>query len=213
MARNTVWTAAAVVAALAVASIAYADDTAVAGPGEGAERSLALEFGLGTQGILSYEEVGVRLPSIGKASFVSLKARLASSLTWATFRDLGTGITVSLHPDVIAGVLSFGGVSPFVLGPVRMYGACELLLGYSFTPWDSIVYGTGNLIGPNFTYGVLGHFGIELFTTPSMSVYLDAGGGFKSIHGDKGNQYLIASSWLGSGFGISMGMRFYLQWD
>jgi len=57
---------------------------------------------------------------------------------------------------------------------------------------------------------VLGYFGIELFTTPRMSVHLDAGGGFKSVSGDNGNQYLIASSWLGSGFGIRMGMRFYL---
>lgn len=209
MARYKACAAAAMTAALAVASAAYADEAAIGGLGEKAGRSLALEFGLGTQGILSYEEVGVRLPRIGKASFVSIKARLASSLTWATFRDLNTGTTVSVHPDVIAGVLSFGGVSPFVSGPVRMYGACDVLLGYSFTPWDSLIYGIGNLIGTNLTYGLLGYFGIELFTTPSMSVHLDAGGGFKSIHGDKGNPYLIASSWLGSGFGIRMGMWFY----
>jgi hypothetical protein len=209
MARCRMFVAAAVGAALAVASVAYAGDTASGGLGENAGRSLAFEFGLGTQGILSYEEVGVRLPLIGKASFVSLKARLASSLTWATFRNLETGTTVSFHPDVIVGVVSFGGVSPFVVGPVRMYGACDLLFGYSFTPWDSAIYDTGNLIGPNLTWGVLGYFGIELFTTPTMSVHLDAGGGLKSVSGDRSNQYLVASSWLGSGFGIRMGMRFY----
>lgn len=197
-------------AALSVAFVSYAEDVTPGAVDPDAGRTLALEFGLGTQGVLSYEEVGVRFPLIGKASFASVKVRLASSLTWATFTDLGTGQTVSLHPDFIAGVLSFGGVSPFVLGPVRMYGACDLLLGYTFTPWDSLVYGTGNLVGANLTYGVLGHFGIELFTTPKMSVHLDAGGGFKSVTGDKANQYLIASSWLGSGFGFRMGMRFYL---
>ena len=41
-------------------------------------------------------------------------------------------------------------------------------------------------------------------------VFLDAGGGFKSLIGDKQNPYVVASSWLGSGFGIKMGMRFYL---
>jgi len=209
MTRYAAWMAVAMGAVLSVASASYAEDAATGGVDPEAGRTLALEFGIGTQGILSYEEVGVRFPLIGKASFASVKVRLASSLTWATFTDLGTGQTVSLHTDVIAGVLSFGGVSPFVLGSVRMYGACDLPLGYTFTQWDILVYGTGNLVGPNLTYGVLGYFGIELFTTPKISVHLDAGGGFKSVSGDEGNQYLIASSWLGSGFGIRMGMRFY----
>ena len=43
-----------------------------------------------------------------------------------------------------------------------------------------------------------------------LSACLDAGGGWKSIAGDKANPYVIAGSWLGSGFGIRMGMRFYL---
>ena len=172
--------------------------------------SLALEVGMGTQGILSYEEVGVRLPLLGGGFSMALKARFLSSMTWATFTDSRTSQTVSLHPDIVGGVLSFGGTSPLLHGILRAHGAAEILLGYSFTPWDSAIYGVGNLIGDNFTFAVVGSFGIELFTTESLSVCLDAGGGWKSLFGEKSNPYVIASSWLGSGFGIRMGMRFYL---
>ena len=172
-------------------------------------RTMAFEFSMGTQGILSFAEVGVRLPMIGQSFFIGLKARILSSLTWATFIDLQTGDSVSFHPDVVGGVVSFGGCSPMLFGVLRMYGQTDILLGYSFTPWDSAIYGVGNLIGDNVTFAFWGCFGFELFTGRTVSVFLDAGGGFKSLFGDESNPYVIAGSWLGSGFGIKMGMRFY----
>jgi hypothetical protein len=172
-------------------------------------KSLGLEFSMGTQGILSFGEIGVRLPMIGASSYIGLKARMLSSLTWATFTNMQTGDSVSFHPDVIGGVVSFGGVSPMIHGAVRMYGQSDLLLGYSFMPWDSAIYGVGNLVGDNLTFAIWGCFGLELFTAKSLSVFLDAGGGFKTVFGDRQNLYVVASSWLGSGFGIKMGMRFY----
>jgi len=181
----------------------------VHGDGAAFARTAALEIGIGTQGIFSYEEIGLRLPMFGKSFFVALKARFLSSMTWATFIDLRTGESVSLHPDVVGGIVSFGGYSPGFRDDLRAYGGCDILIGYSFTPWDSAIYGTGNLIGNNLTFAILGYAGIELFTSPRMAVYLDAGGGFKSMFGDKTNPYVIASSWLGSGFGIRTGMRFY----
>jgi len=188
----------------------FADGAEPTGERSGQGNSLGLEFSIGTQGIMSFEEVGVRLPMIGGSFFIDLKARLLSSLTWATFINMQTGTSVSFHPDVVGGVVSFGGVSPMLFDSLRMYGESDIFLGYSFMPWDSALYGVGNLIGDNLTYAIWGCFGFELFTAPSLSVFLDAGGGFKSLSGDKTNPYVIASSWLGSGFGIKMGMRFYL---
>jgi hypothetical protein len=181
---------------------------AAADPGS----TTGLSFSVGTQGILSFEELGVRLSMAGGSFFVDLKARFLSSLTWATFSNLETGELVSFHPDVAGGVVAFGGSSPLLLGALRMYGQCDLMLGYTFTPWDSLAYGVGNLVGDNLTYAVWGSFGIELFTAPTISVFLDAGGGLKSIRafGDTDSPYVLACSWLGSGFGIKMGMRFYL---
>ena len=72
-----------------------------------------------------------------------------------------------------------------------------------------LIHGTGNPVGRNLTYGVVGRFGIELFTTRRVSMHLDAGGGFKSVSGGKANQYPIASSWLGSDFGIRTGTSSY----
>lgn len=172
--------------------------------------TIGLQCGVGTQGILSFQEIGVRFPMLGGSFFIECKARLLSSLTWATFINMQTGKSVSFHPDVVGAVVSFGGVSPMLFGALRMYGESDLFLGYSFMPWDSVLYGVGNLIGDNLTYAVWGCFGFELFTAPSMSVFLDAGGGFKSLYADKTNPYAVASSWLGSGFGIKMGMRVYL---
>jgi hypothetical protein len=84
----------------------------------------------------------------------------------------------------------------------RMYGGMDILLGHSFTPYDSLIYGTGNLIGRNLTFALWGYYGLELFTADRISYCLDSGGG------DKENLYAMASSWLGSGFGIKTGMRF-----
>ena len=172
-------------------------------------KTMAFEFSMGTQGILSFAEVGVRLPMIGQSFFIGLKARILSSLTWATFIDLQTGDSVSFHPDVVGGVVSLGGCSPMLFDVLRMYGQTDILLGYSFTPWDSAIYGVSNLIGDNVTFAFWGCLGFELFTGRTVSVFLDAGGGFKSLFGDESNPYVIAGSWLGSGFGIKMGMRFY----
>jgi len=172
--------------------------------------SLALEIGVGTQGILSFQEIGLRMPLVRERFFVELKVRLLSSLTWATFVDLRSGESVSFHPDVIGGVLSCGGVSPVFSDLLRMYGGMDLFVGYSFTPWDSAVYGVPNLIGGNVTYAFWGYFGFELLPGPRVSLFLDAGGGFKSIRADRENPYAMASSWLGSGFGLKMGVRFYL---
>ncbi len=178
--------------------------------GDEKEGRFAVDAGVGMQGILSFEEVGIRMPLFGRGAFIGVKARLLSSLTWATFIDMRTGRAVSFHPDVIGGVLAFGGASPMLRDSLRMYGQAELLLGYSFTPWDSAIYGVGNLIGDNLTFAVRGCFGLELFTSETLSVFFEAGGGFKSLIADKTNPYVIASSWLGSGFGFEMGTRFYL---
>lgn len=154
--------------------------------------TVALQIGIGTQGILSYQEVGVRFP-VGSGGFsIAAKARLLSSLTWATFVNRDTGQAVSFHPDVVGGVLSFGGRSPLVGGVLRARGATDILLGYSFTRWDSAIYGIGNLIGDNLTFALIGSFGVELFAAPRVSVCLDAGGGWKSLFGDKANPYVIA---------------------
>jgi len=167
-----------------------------------------LQFSTGLQGSLSFFEVGVTSPAFGDGMTVGLKARSMSSITWATFLHRN-GQSVSFHPVVVGGVLSFGGASPFIEDSYRMYGGMDLFLGYSFTPYDSLIYKLGNLIGENLTYGLWGYYGIEVFTAEQVAYYLDAGGGFKSLKGDDANLYAIASSWLGSGFGMKTGLRFY----
>ena len=199
--QKAVWTVGIMVLAASLSAAEYPAD---------AGSSISIEFGMGTQGIMSYEEVGIRVP-VGSGGFtIALSGRFMSSLTWATFTNLDTGDSVSFHPDIVAGVMSFGGASPLLHGMLRVHGATDILLGYSFTPWDSAIYGVPNLIGPNITYALLGTFGLEFFTAPRVSICLDAGGGFKSISGDKANPYVIAAGWLGSGFGIRLSMRFYL---
>jgi hypothetical protein len=168
------------------------------------------EFGMGIQGSLSFFQIGVLFPKINNRLFLDVKARICSSVTWATFIDMETNEAVSFHPVVAGGIISFGGCSPFIYDCIRMYGGMDLLLGYSFTPYDSVIYEVDNLIGDNLTFAILGYFGLELFTAPKMAFYLDGGGGYKSLFGDKENIYVIASSWLGSGFGFKMGMRFFL---
>ena len=170
--------------------------------------SLGLQVGIGVQGSLSYFECGVILPPIGDRVSIGLKARGMSSVTWATFIHKD-GRSVSFHPVVVGGVVSVGGASPLFDETYRMYGGMDFLLGYSFTPYDSLIYKTGNLIGPNLTFGVWGYGGIEVFTAQKLSYCLDSGGGFKTLFGDKKNLYAIGSSWLGSGFGIRTGLRTY----
>lgn len=184
-----------------------------AGPKNSGETPFRKGFGFevstGLQGILSFVQLGVLFPLVGDSLFIDLKLKYLSSITWATYID-PDGNSVSFHPTVIGGVVSFGGYSPLIYDSVRLYGGMDLFLGHSFTPYDSGIRQTGNLIGDNLTFAVLGFFGLEFFTSPHMSLILDAGGGYKSLFGDKSNQYVIASGWLGSGFGIKMGVRYYL---
>jgi len=77
--------------------------------------------------------------------FLGVKARFMSSLTWARFIHQN-GESVSFHP--------VGGASPMIQDVYRMYGGMDFLLGYSFTPYDSAIYGTGNQIGKNLTFAL-----------------------------------------------------------
>ncbi len=172
--------------------------------------SFGIEFGAGIAGSLSYFEAGVTMPKINDKVFIDLKARFMSAITWTTFVNMETAETVSFHPVVVGGVVSVGTVGPIVNDEIRVYGGSDILLGYSFTPYDSMAYGVSNLIPPNLTFGVWGHFGLEYFLSQKSSVYIQSGGGFKSLLvEDKTNAYAVASSWLGSGFGIQMGSAFY----
>jgi hypothetical protein len=169
-----------------------------------------ITIGAGIAGSLSFFEVGVMLPKINDTVFVDVKLRWMSSITWVTFVNMETSETVSFHPVVVGAVVSVGTVGPFVNEELRVYGGSDFLLGYSFTPYDSLAYGVGNLIPPNLTIGVWGHFGFDYFLSEKSSIYVQSGGGFKSLLvEDKTDAYAVASSWLGSGFGIQMGSRFH----
>jgi len=170
--------------------------------------AVALQFSMGTQGSLSFFEAGVVFPSLGDSVFVGLKARMMSSLTWATFIHQN-GESVSFHPVIAGGVVSVGGASPMIEDVYRMYGGMDILLGYTFTPYDSAIYKTDNLVGKNLTFALWGYYGLELFTDDKIAYFLDSGGGYKHLFCDKSNMYAVASSWLGSGFGVKTGMRFY----
>ena len=170
-----------------------------------------ITIGAGMAGSLSYFEVGVMLPKINDKVFVEVKLRWMSSITWVTFVNMETSETVSFHPVVVGAVVSVGTLAPLVNDEFRVYGGSDILLGYSFTPYDSLAYGVGNLIPPNLTFGVWGHFGFDYFTSDTSSIYIQSGGGYKSLLvEDKTNAYAVASGWLGSGFGIQMGSR--LSW-
>ena len=182
----------------------------IAVAGVSAGTSMGFEYSNGTMGSFSFFQAGFFLPRIRDTLTVGISARICSSLTWATFINMDTGAAVSFHPVLAAGVFSFRGNSPMIHDMLVMYGGSDILLGYTFTPYDSLIYGTANLVGPNLTFGVVGYFGFELFTGPAISFFIDAGGGFKSISGDEENQYVIAVSWLGSGFSYRMGLRYYL---
>ena len=181
----------------------------VSGAGAIPANGFGLQIGAGIAGSMSYFEVGVILPKIDGKLFIDVKARWMSSITWVTFVNMETSETVSFHPVVVGAVVSVGTVGPLVNDEFRVYGGSDILLGYSFTPYDSLAYGIGNLIPPNLTFGVWGHFGFDYFTSDTTSIYIQSGGGFKSLLvEDKTDAYAVASSWLGSGFGIEMGSRF-----
>ncbi len=171
--------------------------------------SFCLEADMGSMGILSLFEAGCSFEPVPGSFFIRVKARMASSLTWATYIPMDGSEPVSFHPVLAAGVVSFGGYSPLIRSSFRMYGGTDLLVGYSFTPYEDLILDTGNLIGDNVSMGVFGYFGAELFTAKDLSVFIEAGGGFKTLSGDDENLYAVASSWLGSGFGIRTGIRWY----
>ncbi len=173
------------------------------------EDGFGVMIGAGLAGSLSFFEIGVILPKINDKVFVDIKLRWMSSITWVTFVHMETSETVSFHPVVVGAVVSVGTIGPLINDAFRVYGGSDLLLGYSFTPYDSLAYGIGNLIPRNLTFGVWGHFGFDYFTSDTTSIYIQSGGGFKSLLvEDKTDAYAVASSWLGSGFGIEMGSRF-----
>ncbi len=92
-----------------------------------------------------------------------------------------TGETASFHPVVVGGSVGIGSCGPMVDNALRVYGECDFSLGYSFTPYDSLFYNTGNLIPPNLTFAIWGYFGFEYFTADTSSFFIQSGGGFKSL--------------------------------
>jgi hypothetical protein len=162
-------------------------------------------------GSFSFFQAGVVFPRIGDSFTIGISARICSSLTWATFINMESEETVSFHPVIAAGIVSFKGNSPPIHGVLLMYGGTDLLVGYTFTPYDSLIYETGNLVGDNVTFGVIGYFGFELMTGRKISFFTDIGGGFKTMSGDETNPYVIGVSWLGSGFSYRSGLRFYFS--
>ena len=177
---------------------------------QSAGNGFGIEFGAGIAGSLSFLEIGLSMPKINEKVFVDVKARWMSAITWTTFVNMDTNETVSFHPVVVGGVISVGTVGPLVNDELRVYGGSDILLGYSFTPYDSLAYGVGNLIPPNLTFATWGHFGFEYFLSDMSSIYIQSGGGFKSmLVEDKTDAYAVASSWIGSGFGVQMGSHFY----
>lgn len=178
---------------------------------EGLGKNSNIEITTGQQGAFSFYQFGFNFPQFIDNFIIGVKFRGMSSLTWATFIDEKTKDSVSFHPITLAGVLSMGGTGNITSYAFRNYGAFEILAGYSFTPYDSIIYGVGNLIGNNITLGIFGIYGIEYFTTPTSSIFIESGGGFKTIKAVDKNQYVIAGSWLGSGVTFRMGTKIYFK--
>ena len=191
---------------IAFISIAFAEEnqTAII---EGKE--LNIEITTGLQGSLSFAQIGLNLPQFIDHFLIGIKLRGMSSLTWATFINEQTKESVSFHPVVIACILSFGGTGDVIHDFFRSYGSVEILTGYSFTPYDSLIYNVGNLLGNNITLGIFGVYGLEFFTSERLSVYIESGGGFKTMKSEYENQYIVASSWLGSGVTFRMGAKIY----
>lgn len=178
--------------------------------GLAAPEGFGFELGTGIYGALSFAEAGVVFPQLFPHMRSGLKLVGMSALTWASFTNLDTGESVSLHPMVLGAVLSVGGHSDMIHGFMRMYGGVELLLGTTLTPYDSYFYDRDNLIGDNVTYGVFGFFGTELFTSSHSAFFVEGGGGFKSLRVADENAYAVAAAWLGSGVTLRVGTRFFL---
>lgn len=95
-----------------------------------------------------------------------------SSTTWTTFVHKQTKESVSFHPVVVAGIISPGGNNLMVGNSFRTFGSCEILVGYSITPYDDKFYNCGNLIGRNTTLGLFDTYGLEFFASDKFSIYL-----------------------------------------
>ena len=168
------------------------------------------QFGTGISGSLSYFETGIMFPRINETVFINAKLRAMSAITWTSFTNMNTDESVSFHPVVLGGLISLGGGSPLIADLIKVYGGADFFLGHSMTPYDSLFYEVDNLFPPNLTFGIWGHFGLEFFTSENTAVFIQSGGGFKSmIVEEKTNPYAVAGSWLGSGFGIAMGSNIY----
>ena len=176
------------------------------------KRNFGLEISTGLQGSFSFAQIGVNYSPLKRNFWIGLKFREMSSITWVSFTNMQTNETVSFHPLVLAGILTMGGSSKQWKDLYRVYGYSEVLIGHSSTPYDSYFYDVPNLIGDNVTYGIFGLFGIEFFTSKRMSLFIESGGGYKSIAvDDEKNQYAIASGWIGSGVTLRMGTIIYLK--
>jgi len=209
--RSTQTASAGIVGVVLIATVLCAVAPSLLAQTASSGRSLGVTLGLGSQGSLSYVEAGVVLPKIGGSFSIELKARAMSSLTWVPTLDSSLSPS-AFHPVAVGGVVSLGGCSPMFQGFFRAHGATELFLGYTFTPYDSAIYQIPNLIGPNLTFAILGYFGVEMFTGSRSSIFIDAGGGYKNFIVDaarKTDPYVVAASWIGSGFGIRMGTKLY----
>ena len=176
------------------------------------KRNIGFEISTGLQGSLSFAQIGANY-SPSKHNFrIGVKFREMSSITWVTFIDMETKESVSFHPFILAGIITMGGSSTYWKDNFRVYGYTEVLIGHSLTPYDSYFYDEPNLIGKNVTYGIFGLFGIEFLTSRRMSLFIESGGGYKSMAvDDEKNQYAIASGWIGSGVTLRMGTIIYLK--
>lgn len=184
---------------------------------EGAEARLELGEGLGFEvstggrGAMSFVELGVLMPQLFGHMTSGLKLTAMSATSWVTFNNLETREAITLHPVILGGVLSLGGTSEVVRDFVRVHGGVELLIGTTLTPYESYFYQRDNLIGDNLTYGIFGVFGLELFTRDNLAFFIDGGGGFRSYRvEDKDDIAAVAAGWIGSGYLIKVGTRFYL---
>ncbi len=168
------------------------------------------QIGTGINGSLSYFETGIMFPRINETVFINVKIKAMSAITWTNFTNMETGESVSFHPAVVGGCITMGGGSRLIEDFFKVYGGTDIFLGYSLTPYDSFFYKVGNLFPSNLTFGVWGHFGLEFFTSENSSVFIQSGGGYKSlITEEKTNPYAVAGSWLGSGFCVEMGTNIY----
>jgi len=173
-------------------------------------KKFGFEVSTGLQGSLSFAQVGLNYFPKNQSFWISSKIRGMSSITWVTFINQDTQESVSFHPTVIAGIFTFGGSSMTRERIYRAYGYAEILIGHTFTPYDSYFYDEPNLVGINITYGIFGIFGMEFYTSEKVSLIIESGGGFKSmIINEKENQYAIATSWIGSGVTLRMGTIIY----